>query len=135
MLSAPDAAFAPLPADGAVQNYDDTWKHMEYFLKEVIPVAEKSGVRMALHPNDPPAPSFIFVSLINPQGATENSIGVRQDPWQGPMVLATLWGASYTFIKLGVESIPPVTLIAGRTLIAGLLLVAVRRVRREVAGR
>jgi drug/metabolite transporter (DMT)-like permease len=40
------------------------------------------------------------------------------------IVLATLWGASYTFIKIGVETIPPVTLIAGRTLIAALLLLA-----------
>lgn len=38
------------------------------------------------------------------------------------LVLATLWGGSYTFIKLGVATIPPVTLIAGRTLIAGVLL-------------
>jgi drug/metabolite transporter (DMT)-like permease len=37
--------------------------------------------------------------------------------------LATLWGASYTFIKLGVATIPPVTLIAARTLIAGGLLI------------
>ena len=40
------------------------------------------------------------------------------------VVLATLWGASYTFIKIGVETIPPVTLIAGRTLIAAALLLA-----------
>src|ERR1700761_6510903 len=40
-------------------------------------------------------------------------------------VLATLWGGSYTFIKLGVATIPPVTLIAGRTLIAGLLLLTI----------
>jgi len=44
-------------------------------------------------------------------------------------VLATLWGASYTFIKLGVATIPPVTLIAARTLIAGSLLVLVLRCR------
>jgi drug/metabolite transporter (DMT)-like permease len=37
-------------------------------------------------------------------------------------MLATLWGASYTFIKIGVATIPPVTLIASRTLIAGGLL-------------
>src|ERR1700674_4161989 len=41
------------------------------------------------------------------------------------MVLATLWAGSYTFIKLGVATIPPVTLIAGRTLIAGLLLLLI----------
>lgn len=45
------------------------------------------------------------------------------------LVLATLWGASYTFIKLGVATIPPVTLIAARTLIAGAVLVAVIRSR------
>ena len=45
------------------------------------------------------------------------------------VVLATLWGASYTFIKVGVETIPPVTLIAGRTLIAALLLLAFVRWR------
>jgi drug/metabolite transporter (DMT)-like permease len=41
------------------------------------------------------------------------------------LALATLWGASYTFIKIGVETIPPVTLIATRTLIAGAILLAV----------
>src|SRR6266850_22451 len=41
--------------------------------------------------------------------------------------LATLWGASYTFIRIGVATIPPITLIAGRTLIAGLLLLVIMR--------
>ena len=39
------------------------------------------------------------------------------------IMLSSLWGASYTFIRVGVETIPPVTLIAARTLIAGLLLI------------
>ena len=41
------------------------------------------------------------------------------------LLLATLWGGSYTFIKLGVATIPPVTLIAGRTAIAGLILLLI----------
>ena len=41
------------------------------------------------------------------------------------LVLATLWGASYTFIKIGVETIPSITLIAARTIIAGGLLLAI----------
>jgi len=45
------------------------------------------------------------------------------------LALATLWGGSYTFIKLGVETIPPLTLIAARTFIAGLILLAVIRGR------
>ncbi|EJB04479.1 DMT(drug/metabolite transporter) superfamily permease [Rhizobium leguminosarum bv. trifolii WSM597] len=46
------------------------------------------------------------------------------------LALATLWGSSYTFIKIGVETIPPVTLIAVRTLIAGGILLIVLRYRR-----
>src|SRR5471032_792429 len=37
-------------------------------------------------------------------------------------VLATLWGASYTFIRVGVATIPPLSFMAARTLIAGVLL-------------
>ncbi|MET4071410.1 drug/metabolite transporter (DMT)-like permease [Bradyrhizobium sp. S3.2.6] len=54
------------------------------------------------------------------------------------VALATLWGGSYTFIKLGVATIPPVTLVAARTTIAGLLLLVVMwargiRIPRDVA--
>jgi drug/metabolite transporter (DMT)-like permease len=45
------------------------------------------------------------------------------------IVLATAWGAAYTFIRLGVETIPPITLIAARTMIAGALLLAVLSAR------
>ncbi len=45
-------------------------------------------------------------------------------------MLAALWGASYTFIRIGVTTIPPVTLIAARTLIAGTILAAVIWARR-----
>lgn len=45
------------------------------------------------------------------------------------VVLAVLWGASYSFIKIGVATIPPVTLIAARTLIAGGILFALIRWR------
>jgi mannonate dehydratase len=45
----------PLPAQGA-HTLSEMWKNITYFLKAVIPVAEESNVRLALHPNDPPAP-------------------------------------------------------------------------------
>lgn len=45
----------PLPDEG-VHNLDEMWKNITYFLKAVIPTAEKANVRLALHPNDPPAP-------------------------------------------------------------------------------
>lgn len=43
-------------------------------------------------------------------------------------LLATVWGASYTFIKVGVETIPPITLIASRTIIAAAILLIVMKV-------
>ncbi len=45
------------------------------------------------------------------------------------LLLAALWGASYSFIKIGVTTIPPITLIAARTLIAGLILIVIIRLR------
>ncbi|WP_137132057.1 DMT family transporter [Rhizobium sp. FY34] len=45
------------------------------------------------------------------------------------LLLATCWGSAYTFIKIGIETIPPVTLIAARTLLAGALLLAILRLR------
>jgi mannonate dehydratase len=45
----------PLPNEGA-HTLTEMWATITYFLKKVIPEAEKAGVRLALHPNDPPAP-------------------------------------------------------------------------------
>jgi mannonate dehydratase len=45
----------PLPNEGA-HTLDEMWASITYFLKKVIPECEKAGVRLALHPNDPPAP-------------------------------------------------------------------------------
>ncbi len=41
------------------------------------------------------------------------------------VLLGCLWGSSYTFIKIGIETIPALTLIAARTAIAGSILTVV----------
>jgi len=33
---------------------DELWTSLEYFLKKVLPVAEKAGVKISMHPDDPP---------------------------------------------------------------------------------
>jgi drug/metabolite transporter (DMT)-like permease len=41
------------------------------------------------------------------------------------LLLATLWGGSYALIAIGVTSIPPATLVAARSVIAGVLLTGI----------
>jgi mannonate dehydratase len=47
--------LAPLPNEGA-HTLDEMWSNISWFLKLAVPAAEKAGVRLALHPNDPPSP-------------------------------------------------------------------------------
>src|SRR5579862_3624059 len=43
----------PLTEYGVVPE-ERLWENFEYFLKRVVPVAERAGVKLALHPDDPP---------------------------------------------------------------------------------
>lgn len=47
--------------------------------------------------------------------------------WIVLLVLGAIWGASFLFIKVGGEQIPPFTFVLGRTLFASLVLFAVLR--------
>jgi mannonate dehydratase len=39
---------------GRAYTREELWDNFTYFIKRIIPVAEEAGVRLALHPNDPP---------------------------------------------------------------------------------
>jgi mannonate dehydratase len=43
---------------GRLYSEDEIWSNFEYFIKKILPVAEEANVRLALHPNDPPAESL-----------------------------------------------------------------------------
>jgi mannonate dehydratase len=43
---------------GREYTLDELWENFAYFIERVLPVAEESGVRLALHPNDPPTDSL-----------------------------------------------------------------------------
>ncbi|WP_254280643.1 mannonate dehydratase [Haloarcula marina] len=42
----------------------DLWENMEWFVERVAPVAEEAGVKMALHPDDPPISAVNDVARI-----------------------------------------------------------------------
>jgi mannonate dehydratase len=42
------------PTEGGPISEEKLWETLEYFLRKVIPVAEKAGVKLAMHPDDPP---------------------------------------------------------------------------------
>jgi len=46
------------PSHGRVFGEDELWANYEQFLRAVLPVAEAAGVRLALHPDDPPVASL-----------------------------------------------------------------------------
>jgi mannonate dehydratase len=48
---------APAGTIGTVTS-EQLWSRLEYFLKELVPVAEEAGVRLAAHPDDPPLPAL-----------------------------------------------------------------------------
>jgi mannonate dehydratase len=52
MIWDPGAAAGTL----APITHDELWRRLGRFLEEVLPVAEEAGVRLALHPDDPPTP-------------------------------------------------------------------------------
>jgi drug/metabolite transporter (DMT)-like permease len=52
-------------------------------------------------------------------------------PWILFLALGFLWGSSYLWIKIGLESLPPLTLVAGRLVLGSLFLVTVVAIARQ----
>ena len=56
------------------------WKNLEKFLKKVIPVAEECGVRMAIHPDDPPYPIFGLPRIITCEENLDRFLSIVDSP-------------------------------------------------------
>ncbi len=71
-----------------LQSYDgigriDLKNHLNHFLKEVIPVAEESGVYLAIHPDDPPFPLFGLPRVVSTQQDATDIILAVDTPHNG----------------------------------------------------
>jgi mannonate dehydratase len=50
--------------EGRAVSADEMWDNYIYFMRAVLPVAEEAGVKLALHPDDPPVPELGGIARI-----------------------------------------------------------------------
>lgn len=67
------------------KNIDDEqlWKNLQSFLEKIIPVAEESGVKMAIHPDDPPWGLFGLPRIITSEANLERFLKLVDSPANG----------------------------------------------------
>jgi mannonate dehydratase len=58
------AALAVAERGEEIISEEQMWANYEYFMRAVLTVAEEAGVKLALHPDDPPVPSLGGVARI-----------------------------------------------------------------------
>lgn len=68
-----------ITAYGAIGE-EGLWKNLERFLKAVIPVAEECGVRMAIHPDDPPYSIFGLPRIITDEKNLDRFLSIVDSP-------------------------------------------------------
>lgn len=81
-----------VPADDAI-TAQELWDNYTYFIKAVLPHAEKHGIRLALHPDDPPLPRLGNVERI--MVSYENIRRAVYDIAPSPMLGVTFCQATY----------------------------------------
>ena len=97
----------PLPEEGA-HDLKEMWANITYFLKVVVPVAEKANVRLALHPNDPPFPTSRgsqqimgslagwkhLIEIVNsPSNGITFDCGVTKEMGEDPVAVCNYFGS------------------------------------------
>ena len=76
--------LADLPPAELEFSHDELWSNYTYFIRAVMPEAERHGVRMALHPDDPPLPVLNGVPrLFSQPESFERAFGLAPSPCNG----------------------------------------------------
>jgi mannonate dehydratase len=87
-----DALRALLAAYAEV-DAERLWDNLGYFLERVAPEAERAGVRMAIHPDDPPWSIFGLPRIITSGAAFERLIDLVDNPSNGVTLCTGSLGA------------------------------------------
>lgn len=83
-----DASYKPAEVKELISAYQSIgepglWKNFERFLKEVIPVAKKHNILMAIHPDDPPWPIFNIPRIITNEKNIDRFLKIVDDVHNG----------------------------------------------------
>lgn len=70
------------------------WEHLAYFLDRIAPVAEAAGVRLAIHPDDPPWPVFGLPRIITGADALERVVNLVDSQANGVTLCTGSLGAA-----------------------------------------
>ena len=62
---------------------DELWENLAHFLEAVVPVAVAAGVRMAIHPDDPPWPVFGLPRIVTDGPALQRLVSLVDSPANG----------------------------------------------------
>lgn len=75
---------------------EDLWQNLTRFLNEIIPVAEECGVKMAIHPDDPPWGIFGLPRIITNYENYKRFLSSVDSPYNGITLCTGSLGASAT---------------------------------------
>lgn len=77
---------------GRVYAEEEIWDHFSYFIERVLPVAQEADVRLALHPNDPPAPALGGIPcLIHSFESYKRAFELANSPYLGMEFCVGCW--------------------------------------------
>ena len=77
------AALAALRAEWSLVDAEALWENLAYFLECVVPVATSAGVKLAIHPDDPPWSIFGLPRIITDAAALRRFLALVDAPANG----------------------------------------------------
>lgn len=91
-----------VPKKEPVMTHEQLWDNYRYFLSAVLPAAERAGVRLGLHPDDPPVPELMgYPRIFTSTAAYEKALALSHSPYHG----VTFCQATFRMMGENVEEV------------------------------